>query len=713
MKKVELLAPAGNFEAFLGAIHAGADAVYLGGEKYGARAYADNFTEEEIISAIRYAHILGRKVYLTINTLMKEDECDALFAYILPLYENGLDGAIVQDIGAFTLLKEAFPSLELHASTQMTLTSSYGISYLKEIGASRVVPARELSLEEIKEIKENVDIEIECFVHGAMCYCYSGQCLFSSILGGRSGNRGRCAQPCRLPYKFEKNGKECYPFSLKDMCTISFLPDLIEAGINSFKIEGRMKKPEYAAGVTAIYRKYIDLYYERGKEAFKVSKDDLENLSKLYIRSEIQDGYYFRHNGKEMITMGKPSYTGSDENYLKVIREKYIETVKKLPIQLYGTFEVGNKSTLKAVCGNIEVSGEGNFVDKAQNRPMTKDDIIKQLSKVGNTIFQCDKIEVESDLDVFIPNKALNELRRNVLVLLEDELIKKNGFVVSNRDAKEYNKMQNTPCKKEGEKDFIVSVSTKEQLFVLEKAHYKIKRVYLDYQLVLELDKEKLDSLKNRWTLGVIYPRIIRKYAKTILETLYQKVSELPIAIVKNLEALQYLKKKGFLGEIICDYTMYICNSSSTLWTSKEAQGFCYPVELNRNELMHIEVSDKLFKEQLVYSYLPLMVTANCLKKTTDRCGQKNTLETIYDRYQKAFTAKSNCLLCYSELYNCVPMSLHKYLNDMKHDVDAFRIDLTIEDSKSAKKVLDLYLDNEALIEMNDYTTGHYKRGVE
>lgn len=208
MKKVELLAPAGNYEAFLGAIHAGADAVYLGGEKYSARAYADNFSDEEVISAIRYAHILGKKVYLTINTLMKQDEYKALCSYVAPFYQSGLDGVIIQDLGAFEILKETFPNLELHASTQMTLTSELGVSYLKELGACRVVPARELSLDEIRSIKEKVDIEIECFVHGAMCYCYSGQCLFSSILGGRSGNRGRCAQPCRLPYKFSEKGKK-------------------------------------------------------------------------------------------------------------------------------------------------------------------------------------------------------------------------------------------------------------------------------------------------------------------------------------------------------------------------------------------------------------------------------------------------------------------------------------------------------------------------
>ena len=295
--QVELLAPAGNMEAFLGAIHAGADAVYLSGNKYGARAYADNFTTEDLIFCIRYAHIWGRKLYLTVNTLLKANEIQDLREYIQPLYEAGLDACIVQDYGVFQFLKRNFPQMELHASTQMTITGANGASLLKDLGASRIVPARELSLEEIKVMKEETGLEMETFVHGAMCYCYSGQCLFSSILGGRSGNRGRCAQPCRLPYQVSlsddlatknkhKTQKEYYPLSLKDMCTLEHIEALMDAGIDSFKIEGRMKKAEYAAGVTAIYRKYIDLKKANPTKSLKFQKEDLENLAKLYIRSE-------------------------------------------------------------------------------------------------------------------------------------------------------------------------------------------------------------------------------------------------------------------------------------------------------------------------------------------------------------------------------------------------------------------------------------------
>ena len=713
MKKVELLAPAGNYEAFLGAIHAGADAVYLGGEKYSARAYADNFSDEEVISAIRYAHIFGRKVYLTINTLMKQEEYETLCSYVKPFYQNGLDGVIIQDVGAFLALKEAFPKLELHASTQMTLTSELGVSYLKNLGVCRVVPARELSLDEIKQIKENVDIEIECFVHGAMCYCYSGQCLFSSILGGRSGNRGRCAQPCRLPYKFSEKSEETYPFSLKDMCTISFIPKMIEAGIDSFKIEGRMKKPEYAAGVTAIYRKYIDMYYEKGENGFKVSKQDMDNLSKLYIRSEIQDGYYFRHNGKEMITPSKPSYIGSDEIYLNKIRQEFIDKKEKLPISLYGSFFVGEKASITAVFNNVSVTVEGDLVDVAQNRPMSKEDVLKQLTKLGNTCFICETPYVEVGEGIFVPNKALNELRRTLLQRLEDEIIISNGFDADRQDAKEYEEELKSEYKNNANRAFTVSVSEREQLYVIEKNDYAFERLYLDYKLYLSLDDVIIDNLSKRWMLGIVYPRIVRKKSFEILEKVYRKNPNVKIAIIKNLETLQFLKNNGFEGEIISDYTVYICNGGSAKWAQKEMAGICYPIELNKSELTKLWMPENLCKEQLVYSYLPLMVTANCLKKTTDRCGQKGLSEKIYDRYKKAFISKNNCMLCYSEIYNCVPLSLHKYLKDMNYSIDSYRIDFTIEDSKMTEAVMDLYLNggNEGLL--GEYTTGHFKRGVE
>ncbi|MCR5156353.1 MAG: U32 family peptidase, partial [Butyrivibrio sp.] len=302
MKKVELLSPAGGYETMVGAFNAGADAVYLGGSKFGARAYADNFDRDQVLDAISYAHIHGKKIYMTVNTLIKQKEFGELYDFMVPFAEKKLDGVIVQDYGVMRLIRDEFPGIELHASTQQTVTGVHGARLLKDLGCVRVVPARELSIQEMAAIRKEADIEVEAFIHGAMCYCYSGICLFSSMVGGRSGNRGRCAQPCRLPYEYRGSRGESYPLSLKDMSTIGIIPELIEAGIDSFKIEGRMKKPEYSAGVTALYRKYIDRYYEDPSADFTVSKEDMETLKSLYQRTGISEGYYHKHNGRDMVT---------------------------------------------------------------------------------------------------------------------------------------------------------------------------------------------------------------------------------------------------------------------------------------------------------------------------------------------------------------------------------------------------------------------------
>ncbi|MEG0721978.1 MAG: peptidase U32 family protein, partial [Lachnospiraceae bacterium] len=279
-KKIEILAPAGSYESLKAAVKAGADAVYIGGSCFGARAYADNLNEEKLLEAIDYVHLHDCKIYLTINTLLKEKEIEKqLYDYLLPYYRQGIDAVIVQDVGVLEFIKERFPDLPIHASTQMTITNVAGAKFLEEQGVERVVPARELNLTEIREIAEHTGLEVECFVHGALCYCYSGQCLFSSLVGGRSGNRGQCAQPCRLPYQVEGEKNPSYLLSLKDICTLQMIPEMVKAGITSFKIEGRMKKPEYVAIVTAMYRKYLDLYETNA--ILNVAEQDKEMLMDL------------------------------------------------------------------------------------------------------------------------------------------------------------------------------------------------------------------------------------------------------------------------------------------------------------------------------------------------------------------------------------------------------------------------------------------------
>lgn len=317
-KKVEVLAPAGSYDILTAVLAAGADAVYLGGTMFGARAYANNFNREELLRALDYAHLHDKKIYLTVNTLMKEAELQGrLTEYLIPFYEAGLDAVIVQDFGAFQTIRENFPGLAIHASTQMTATGVESAKILKKMGATRVVTARELNLAEIREIKKNCSVEIESFVHGALCYCYSGQCLLSSFNGTRSGNRGRCAQPCRLAYDTDSKEKTKYVLSPKDMCGLTILPDIIESGVYSLKIEGRMKNVNYAAGVAGIYRKYVDLYVEQGREGYHVEESDINDLMDLYNRGAFTTGYYNNTKGREMISMLRPNHMGTKA--LKVV----------------------------------------------------------------------------------------------------------------------------------------------------------------------------------------------------------------------------------------------------------------------------------------------------------------------------------------------------------------------------------------------------------
>lgn len=305
-RKPEILAPAGSFDIMKQAFQAGADAVYLGGPFFGARAFASNLTESELLYAIEYAQLHQKKLYLTVNTLLKNDEIDRLFSYLRKPYEAGLDAVIVQDLGVAFVLRQQFPKLELHASTQMSIMTSYGAAYLREMGVTRIVPARELSIAELQELKRRSQMELEVFVHGALCYSYSGLCLFSSMVGGRSGNRGRCAQPCRQWYSCS-NGKEGYCLSPSDLCALRQIPELVQAGVDSFKIEGRMKQAEYVVSAVRAYRQAVDSFlmgipYEA--EAWK------EKLADIYNRGNFTDGYFHRHNGIEMMAMERNHHNG-------------------------------------------------------------------------------------------------------------------------------------------------------------------------------------------------------------------------------------------------------------------------------------------------------------------------------------------------------------------------------------------------------------------
>lgn len=748
--RVELLAPAGNMEGFLGAIHAGADAVYLSGKQFGARAYADNFSQEELLYCLKYAHLRGRKVYLTVNTLTRNQEIEQLFDFLLPLYEAGLDGVIIQDMGVFQYIAAHFPDMEKHISTQMTITEAGAANFLKKHGAVRIVPARELSLAEIKQMKEQTGLEIECFIHGAMCYCYSGQCLFSSMLGGRSGNRGRCAQPCRLPYRVAgaaSGSEEHYPLSLRDMCTIEHIPQLIEAGIDSFKIEGRMKKPEYTAGVTAIYRHYIDQYYANCHKSgyeYRVKEQDIQKLKGLYMRSQLQNGYYFKHNGRDMVTLDNPSYSGTDEALVREIRKQFIETPNKLPVSLSAYFYVGQPGILHMTYRDITVTVEGGITQPASKQPMSEADIRKQLSKLGNTDFILQDAQVYVEDNAFFSIKELNELRRAAVSALEQQMLLSNGVsgtgrrVISKKEQLINRPNTSDPASVAPTKGLHVSCNTLEQLQtvadLLRKNLISIERLSLESDLLVYSYQELRPLLQELSSYGEIYialPYIIRLRDEAFLERLSFILQELSVTglLIRSLSGLSWLQQLHFSGKVLADSCFYLWNRESIhFWKTMLTEG-TLPLEFNsaaQQELLQAGMP----LEKIIYGRIPMMITAGCVANTTDHCQQPKTnttpshtgMTSLTDRYQKSFPVQLCCSHCYNIIYNSLPLSLHKELGKWWERA-ALRISLTTENATQTGEVI-LYF-SKALQQLAEkgciaestpvweYTTGHEKKGAE
>lgn len=757
----ELLAPAGSYDSLKAAVSAGADAVYLGGSRFGARAYADNFGEEELCHAIRHAHLHGCDLYLTVNTLLKDGELDELGAYLKPYYEAGLDGVIVQDLGVVSYIREYFPKLPVHASTQMTILGAGGAAFLKELGASRIVTARELSLEEIREIHETVDIEIESFIHGALCYCYSGQCLFSSMLGGRSGNRGRCAQPCRLPYQVKAGGKilnrpdEAYLLSPKDMCTIELLPEILEAGVCSLKIEGRMKRPEYTAGVVRIYRKYLDRYLEHGREGYQVRKEDLEELKILYNRGGFSKGYYQVRNGRELMSLTRPGhFTASSrekgkqgnkkeqrelkekqayESLLTQLKKEYVDTEKKEKIK--GIFRISTENPTEFVViykGNsISVSGEPAQVPKSQ--PMDPESILKQLKKTGESPFVFEEIKLQGTAGVFLPVCQLNLMRREALAKLEETLMTC-GVREHQKNLQEdrcgLTQTFVQPMESEKQKDELTGKVWK-PVFHVQLEQPDALETVLEFPEVsmisisgCRIDFEKLkgyvDTCHEKGkTCGLVFPAIFRSSErKYFMERLWLiKEAHLDAVIVKNLEEFAFLKEQDVNIPVILDHNLYTFNRKThEFWRQRGILYDTLPLELNARELRLRGCKES---EMLIYGYLPLMVTAGCLHKTMDACKGKSEQWSLVDRYKKEFPVVNECRWCYNVIYNCEPLSL---LGNQKEVEDispkSMRIIFTVENQRRIRRILKRYVDiffyhREETGFDGAFTKGHLKRGVE
>lgn len=800
--RVEILAPAGSMECLKAAIAAGADAVYTGGALFGARAYAHNLTEEELLEAIDYVHLHGRRLYLTVNTLIKDREMEKqMYDYLLPYYRQGLDAVIVQDIGLFRFIRKHFPDLPIHASTQMTLTGVDGAKFLEKEGAQRIVTSRELSMAEVKKIADETELEIESFVHGALCYCYSGQCLFSSFIGGRSGNRGQCAQPCRLLYQTPEAKKPQYLLSLKDICTLELIPEMIESGIYSFKIEGRMKKPEYAAAVAFQYRKYADLYLKYYEECpagedpaayamkkYRVREEDRQMLLDLYNRGGFHTGYYHTQNGREMVSLNRPNHAGvpavkvlakkgrtvtakamtdlspqdiielpmrrgrekadnytckdavrkgmnvqipvfadtpfkRDEIWMRTRNSALIERLHeefvngKIKERICGTFRLypQEAATLTVKCRDAEITVIGEKAQEALSQPMSRERIEKQLRKTGNTEFEFSFLKAEIGEKVFLPMQSLNELRREALETLEKvicEKYRRSGEVKEPEENKTELSME-----EEVISGWTASVRTAEQMEVILEEE-AIGRIYVDctmFPRIWEKDSY-VEWITKVHAAGkeiyLVMPYIFRERTRKQYEAAYNRIfgAGWDGILIANYESFAFLKEHGYTGRIMTDYNLYEFNQESRkFWKEKGVFEFTAPVELTERELQDLRVKDG---EVIVYGYLPMMVSAGCIQKTTRGCQKKSGQMTITDRYRNSFVVKNECDYCYNILYNYVPL----YLGDRMEEVyqigpGRIRLMFTTERQQEVRQILSAYFEGKELSE-GTYTRGHWKRGI-
>ena len=750
MKELELLAPAGSLKTLKAVIHAGADAVYLGGSMFGARAYANNFNEEELLEAIRFGHIHGRKIILAVNTLLKEYELGQLYDYLHPYYEAGLDAVIVQDMGVMEFIKTHFPNLPIHTSTQMTITNVEGARLLKEQGVERVVTAREMSLEEIQRIHDEVGVELESFIHGALCYCYSGQCLFSSIIGGRSGNRGRCAQPCRLSYEVlqgEKSltGHHATPIlSLKDMCTLPFLYELADHGVYSFKIEGRMKTPEYAAGVVSIYRKYMDSYLDGSR--IPVEKKDIRALLELGNRGGFTNGYYYHHNDSDMLSGESASHNKSEGVLQDNIRREYVDTELKEKIKGKLILNKECPAKIEVQYGKIKVSYQGDMVLVAQNRPLTKEVVTEKVTKTGNTPFVFEKLEVTMDDDIFMPVNQLNQLRRGALEALEEALLKPyertlpelvetssaetdrqtTGNAIKEKQISRQSLSQTSGQQSAGSSTEVrVLIEDAEQLPAVLKADF-VDTVYLDCMLytrenLLRKLSEDIDRVHASGKKAFyVFPFIFRQQTSLFYEKIMPELKKLPLdgIMVRSLDEIAFIKEWGNENwQMVSDSNLYTY--------SNEAAEYFYrlgmiqdtiPVELNRKEILRRENSRS---EMIIYGRLPLMITAQCIHKNTLGCMHQHKVLNLKDRYSVHFPVKNFCSECYNVIYNSLPVCLFKEDVTVKKIAPAaVRLSFMTETEEETEQILtiygDIYKNGGILGQMPmECTNGHFKRGVE
>lgn len=684
--KIELLAPAGNADALRAAVQSGADAVYIGGMKFGARKSAKNFDIESIREQARYCHLYGVDLHVTVNTLIKDSETDELIDYVKELNNVGVDALIIQDVGTAELVHRAVPDMALHASTQMTVTSLEGVKYLEEMGFSRVVLARELDRREIERICKNAKAEIEIFVHGAICMCYSGQCLMSSILGGRSGNRGMCAQPCRLPYTLMEKGKpvaNAYLLSPRDMALINDLKEIKAMGVRSLKIEGRLKRAEYVSAVVGIYRKYLD-------DTRHTTKEDMRELHNAFSRTGFTDGYFTGKLGAEMMSHKNPG--NGDNSFSADVKRRCAQdaNVRKIAVNISGTAHLGEpvKVSVFDADGNY-AEAEGELVcEQAQNKALDADRFAAQLSKTGATPYAANEVYTDIDPDTAASVKEINSVRRKALEELSEMRMQRPiGKTAEVQTPKRIEKAR-------AEMQFSAEVMTLEQAKAAVK--HGIRLIYAPIEL--------FDAVK---ALG----DGLEVVAKTRDIFAPEKTSADAVTIASNA-ALYHYSRKNPKKRRYGTHRLNVFNAQTANHYKGKLDLVTLSPELNLREIEELAKRTDMALEVIGYGRIPLMLMRNCPVKAAGYCQKGKQIYSLKDRKNEEFPVV--CLPeCRAQILNSKPIFMADKLDDLRRlNVEYVKLVFTTESAAQCDKILEMYENAHNGMRENSYTRGHYYRGV-
>lgn len=683
-KSIEILAPAGSFESVTAAVRTGADAIYMGTKDFNARKRADNFSDSEVAEAIRYCHAHGVKVHITMNTLVSDEELPQAMSVVKRVCLWGADVLILQDPGLAELIKKSAPSIERHASTQMSVQTLSGVKLLSEMGYTRAVLPRECTKQEIENIKKNSGIEIEIFIHGAHCMSVSGQCYMSSMFGSRSGNRGLCAQPCRLPFSVE--GGTGNDLSLKDLSLVKKIKEIQDIGVDSVKIEGRMKRPEYVAAAVTAVRSSLDE---------KDNDDILRKLRAVFSRSGFSDGYFTNNRGKSMFgTRQKQDVTAASSDVLKSLSKLYEKEQGKIPVSFCLTVVENEKVSLSA-----SAMGKSCFVsditvpEKANNKPLTKENLTDRLSKCGGTQFYAQDVEIELDEGLIVPASVINNLRRKALEELEIQLSSVKSCNFTDLNLKFENYTAKAPLK------YNIRVAKINQI---PKNLTNVENLYIP----LNTEEKTVEKVKNLpVNVGFEVPRGIFG-AENIIETamLKMKNSGINIAYCSTLDAVAIAKKHGF--EIHTGFSMNVFNTASVnVLDSLGVKEITLSPELTLSQLSSF--GGKVKRGIIGYGRLPLMLTRNCPIRNGKDCNECKSSGYLTDRMGLKFPVV--CSFGCSEILNSCPIYMADRMNEIKN-LDFITFYFTKESSEMCEAVLSAYRLNKKA--KGDFTRGLYYRGT-